>query len=358
MASADRSVDIVAFLSDHLREILKRRLRELAGLALLLLALLGVIALATWSVQDPSFSHATQKPIRNLLGYPGAIFSDLAMQLLGLASVLLLAPEALIGWRLLTHRPLGERWRGLVWILVALLAAGFASTLPVIGKWPLPAGLGGAFGDAMLRVPAIIAGGTLKGFSAAIAGLAFGLATLVTFLIAAWAPRDADVQKPARKARAAEPELAEEEDEEEPAEQNEQDERDRASAWLGMIVHALLSLKARLMLIFRRSASAASDARSRERQEPRFDRLGRVAAPGIADDGSEPEDDDEEEEEEEEPAPRRKSVAPKPLARKSSGGFVLPSVNLLAAQKASDRPTLPKEIIDANAAALESVLQD
>ena len=63
---------------------MRRRLSELAGLALLTLGLLGAIALATWSVQDPSLSHATQKPIHNLLGFPGAIFSDLAMQLLGL----------------------------------------------------------------------------------------------------------------------------------------------------------------------------------------------------------------------------------------------------------------------------------
>jgi len=96
MAAADRSLDIVAFVMDHFRDILRRRLRDLAGLALLTLALLGAIALATWSVQDPSLSHATQKQIHNLLGLPGAIFADLAMQLLGLASVLLLAPEALL----------------------------------------------------------------------------------------------------------------------------------------------------------------------------------------------------------------------------------------------------------------------
>src|SRR6476619_6262255 len=158
MPAADRSVDLVAFLSDHLRDILKRRLRELAGLSLLVLALLGAVALASWSVQDPSLSHATHRHIHNLLGYSGAIFSDLAMQLLGLASVLLLAPEALLGYRLFMHRPLGESWRGLVWILVTLLAAAFASCLPVIGSWPLPTGLGGVFGDALLRVPTIIAG--------------------------------------------------------------------------------------------------------------------------------------------------------------------------------------------------------
>ena len=88
MRAADRSLDVIAFVSEHFREIIRRRLSELAGLALIVLAVLGALALATWSVQDPSLSHATQKPIHNLLGFPGAIFSDLAMQLLGLAAIL------------------------------------------------------------------------------------------------------------------------------------------------------------------------------------------------------------------------------------------------------------------------------
>src|SRR6187399_3074511 len=117
MRAADRSLDVIAFVSEHFREIIRRRLSELAGLALITLALLGALALATWSVQDPSLSHATQKPIHNLLGYPGAIFSDLAMQLLGLAAILLLVPEALLGWRLLSHKTFGEKWRSLYRIL-------------------------------------------------------------------------------------------------------------------------------------------------------------------------------------------------------------------------------------------------
>ena len=98
MRAADRSFDVIAFVSEHFRDIIRRRLSELAGLALITLALLGAVALATWSVQDPSLSHATQQPIHNLLGFPGAIFSDLAMQLLGLASMLLLLPSDLIGY--------------------------------------------------------------------------------------------------------------------------------------------------------------------------------------------------------------------------------------------------------------------
>src|SRR5690606_1147107 len=150
MAASDRSLDALSFVTDHFRDIMRRRLSELAGLALLTLALLGAIALSTWSVQDPSLSHATQQPVQHLLGYPGAIFSDMAMQLLGLASVLLLAPEMLLGWRLLSHKPLGEKWRSLMWLAATFLGAAFASTLPVTASWPLPTGLGGVCGDALL----------------------------------------------------------------------------------------------------------------------------------------------------------------------------------------------------------------
>src|SRR5215813_11321103 len=191
MRAADRSLDIIAFVSEHFREIIRRRLSELAGLALIMLALLGALALATWSVQDPSLSHATQKPIHNLLGYPGAIFSDLAMQLLGLAAILLLVPEALLGWRLLSHKTFGEKWRSLFWILATFLGAAFASTLPHIGSWPLPTGLGGVAGDAMLRLPAMIVGGHVAGFARFILCGVFGLATAITLALATSAPRRA-----------------------------------------------------------------------------------------------------------------------------------------------------------------------
>ena len=67
---------------------MRRRLREIAGGALdRLMSLLATLALATWSVQDPSLSHATAAHVRNILGLPGAVVADLLMQLVGVASV-------------------------------------------------------------------------------------------------------------------------------------------------------------------------------------------------------------------------------------------------------------------------------
>ncbi len=92
----------------------------------------------------------------------------------------------------------------------------------------------------------------------------------------------------------------------------------------------------------------------RARTEPRLDELSRVTlAPDLEEDEVE-----EEEEEEDEPvaAPRKPRLAAKTPRQK--GGYVLPSLNLLTAPKASDRTTMSAEVIEANATALESVLGD
>src|ERR1700735_1559513 len=157
MSMIDRGLDGMALLSGHLGAMLRRRLRELGGIALISLAMMAALALATWSVHDPSLSHATDAPVHNLLGRPGAVGGGLMMQLLGLGSLGLLLPIGVWGYRLLGHRPLSrERLRVLFWLLGAVLAAAFASCLPRSTHWPLPSGLGGVVGDALLRLPAAL----------------------------------------------------------------------------------------------------------------------------------------------------------------------------------------------------------
>ena len=136
------------------REFPKRRAAEITGLA----ALAGVasltLALLTWSVSDPSLNHATSARIHNLLGAPGAIAADLVMQFIGLASVTLLAPPAFWGWSLLTKRRLERpRLKACLYLAGVIAAAGLASLLPAPGSWPLPTGLGGVVGDAVLTLP-------------------------------------------------------------------------------------------------------------------------------------------------------------------------------------------------------------
>jgi S-DNA-T family DNA segregation ATPase FtsK/SpoIIIE len=341
MSVMDRAFDL-SVLSEGIRAALWRRLKECAGLGLIGLVFLAAVALGTWSVQDPSLSHATDAKARNLLGYPGAIFADLMMQLVGLAAIAVLLPIAVWGWRLLTHRPLRhERWRLVAWLVAIVLAAAFAACIPRTPAWPLPSGLGGVAGDGMLRLPAWLAGGVLSApvrlGVATVAGLAGFVALLLAFGFG-WHDREQLREDAARRER------------------QDEERAERAAVSLGWIEHAWLSLKARYARLVGASpwgqgAQRAPAERVAPRLEPRFDpRFDDDAAPVVA-------LDDADEEEEDSPREKRKRSVPKPLARKS-GGYALPALNLLAAPRASDRATMSAELIQENGTALEGVLQD
>ncbi len=61
MPAIERVIPIVGHLPASMREVLARRLREFTGLGLIGLAGVAAAALMTWSVQDPSLSHATSR---------------------------------------------------------------------------------------------------------------------------------------------------------------------------------------------------------------------------------------------------------------------------------------------------------
>jgi S-DNA-T family DNA segregation ATPase FtsK/SpoIIIE len=348
MSMIERSIDGMAFLSGQLGAAFKRRLREAGGVALLSLAMMALLALLTWSVQDPSLSHATDRPVHNLLGRPGAIAADLMMQILGLGSLALILPILIWGYRLLGHRPLNrERLRVALWLGSTVLAAAFASCLPRTAHWPLPSGLGGVVGDAVLRLPAPLFGASLQTSHHLAAAIVFGVAMLLGFAAAAgfvWnAAGDDDGDD--EVGDALEPDADE-------------------SAWisLGFIAHHLLSLRARVALMFRRApplAPASGDSPvPRRRIEPRLVvDTGAPAKRPFAPAAAGADDDDEDDIE---PAPRaaRKPRAPAKPARRSADGYELPSLNLLSAPRANERATLSTEVIRENATALESVLGD
>src|SRR5215210_1431996 len=343
MQAIERVIPLVGQLPAAIREALARRLRELAGLSLIALSGVAAAALMTWSVQDPSLSHATSRAIRNITGYPGAIGADLLMQILGLGSIMLMLPVAVWGWRMLTHRTFDRQdLRIACWILCTAISAGFASCWPHGGAWPLPTGLGGVVGDALVRSPAVVFGppGFLYRLMLGSILLAAGIGT---FLIASgYGSRQAD-------------EAVEIDDDDAPADE----EEDGASVSLGWAFHAVMSAKARLWrlltLAYGWLVASAPAPRSFERQEPQLG--GRSPA------SSTPEDDeevDDEEEEDDEPAARapRKKAAPRAPARKSSDRFELPPVSVLSAPKASDRQPLSRSELDSNSRALEGVLGD
>jgi S-DNA-T family DNA segregation ATPase FtsK/SpoIIIE len=325
MSMIDRSLDGMAALSGHLGAVLQRRLREVGGTILISLAMMAALALGTWSVQDPSLSHATDAPVHNLLGMPGAVAADLMIQLLGLGSLALLLPIAVWGYRLLSHRRLShERLRVLLWLIGAVLTAAFASCLPHSPHWPLSSGLGGVIGDAVARLPISLLHAPLAGANRFAAAIALGIAALITFAGAAgaiWGKTPEDI------------------------EEEEASADDGEGGWisLGYLAHTLLSFRARLVRLFGRRQRTPMPSRHDlalrgRRIEPRFD--------------------DEAEDDATESAPRvRKPRAPK-APRRSNGGYVLPALELLTQPSKIGRATVSSEILQENATALEGVLAD
>ncbi|HZG30459.1 MAG TPA: DNA translocase FtsK [Ensifer sp.] len=129
------------------------------GIAIFASLALGVAAMSTWNVTDPSLSFATGKPATNILGYPGAVFADIIMQLYGLASVFALLPPLALSIALMLHRRINRfAQRFAAWFGGSILAAAAVGCIPPPITWPLPNGAGGVAGDLVLRLPALFAG--------------------------------------------------------------------------------------------------------------------------------------------------------------------------------------------------------
>jgi DNA segregation ATPase FtsK/SpoIIIE, S-DNA-T family len=133
-------------------DFILKRLSEMCGIALLLLAGLGALALITYAPTDPNFNHATDNPASNLLGIAGAHASDLLLQTVGFGSIALILGFVAWAWRITSHR--GLKWG---WIHVALLpfgvslSSGALAALPTAASWPLNAGYGGIVGEIIFN---------------------------------------------------------------------------------------------------------------------------------------------------------------------------------------------------------------
>ncbi|MCI0598891.1 MAG: DNA translocase FtsK [Beijerinckiaceae bacterium] len=244
----------IDFIPEPLRAFAIQRGAEIAGIALFCAAAATALALATWSVEDPSFNHATPGPVHNLLGAPGAVAADLIMQLFGLSSLAFLAPPSLWGWRLVTSRRLERvRSRLALWLTGGLCSAGLASLLPVTARWPLPTGLGGVLGDAILAIPHRLFAGHGAGilfFAAILAGGAIlCLSASITLRVYGSSDAGEDEEDSAPQYRSPAP-LAEDQDA--------AGEPGFALIVLGACIHAGLSLKAALArsLAFRPAPAA------------------------------------------------------------------------------------------------------
>lgn len=167
-------------IPDSVREFISRRLLESGGIVLIFGSLTILMALASWSAQDPSINFSSDLPVRNWLGKVGAIISDLLMQTVGIASISFALITLYWGWCLISRHRLSSVNLKVVCLLAGnLFLCAFLALLPVTDRWPLPVGLGGIVGDGILSVPKFIFGdGRLARFSVGIGFAALALLLL------------------------------------------------------------------------------------------------------------------------------------------------------------------------------------
>ena len=316
--------------SDMLRNGLKRFLFGLAGLALLVVMFALAAALLTYNTSDPSLNSAGGSDVRNLLGHTGSVVSDLLLQYLGVANLLLVTVLAAWGLQLLMNSRISRVLLRLALLPLAMLAlATGAALVPVPGFWPVQQGLGGAVGTTLSAA--------LLGQDTPLAAhprVTIGIVVLVGAAIAVWchglSPRLLGVvfwRVPAA-----------------------------AAAATGRALHALFERTTR------KPPKRTATVRRTRRREPVL----KKPAPAAAEDDSEAGS-----------APRRsasKRTAAKPDRKKPGSRkrrqqqpalelgpadqYQLPSIDLLARDTGKKQAETPAETLEANARLLEGVLQD
>lgn len=165
-----------------IRDRLVSAARRLGGVALLTAAVFVSLACAGFDPNDPSFTHATDAPVANWMGVPGAVVSDLLFQAFGHAVWLLPIAFLSLGVRLLLDKRLTWPWLPAVALPAALLlVSAYLATWPAgtLGGaeegWSLRTGMGGLVGDFLFMQlqPHLSAGayGWITGIGGAVAAL-------------------------------------------------------------------------------------------------------------------------------------------------------------------------------------------
>ena len=182
MAASPQTSGLVNLFPQGTGAFVRRRLAELAGLALVAAGAAGAVALFSFHAGDPSLNTASGDAVGNLLGRPGAVAADLGLQLFGVVAGLLPLVALAWGWTLMRARALPGLARRVALLLIAVLTLTLAMTpLDRPETWPLATGLGGVTGGfafdglarVMARVPVAVPGEWLGSAAAVIGTLSF-----------------------------------------------------------------------------------------------------------------------------------------------------------------------------------------
>ena len=164
---------------------IEKRGKELFGLALMLVGIMAVLLIASYTPDDPSWLSAHDAPVQNWMGRIGAAIAAPLYMVIGGGSWGIAIVVLAWGLRLTLHqgadRAVGRLIFAPIWI--ALLSI-YASTMVPDQDWSHRFGMGGLFGDTVLGTMfGVVPVGpslTLKLIALALAGPVIALGLFVT----------------------------------------------------------------------------------------------------------------------------------------------------------------------------------
>lgn len=348
-----------ADLIGYFRLFIAQRFSEIIGIAILIAVIAVVMALVTWSAQDPSLNQAINLPVNNIMGRPGAVLSDIMMQLFGLASLAFVAPAGFLGLRLLTIKQINFlRLRLFAWIIGALSTSAILAALPIFGTWPLPIGLGGIVGDAVLASLAAVPplhGVSLKPF------LMLSLGVFCVTGLAAGS--GVSLKRPQTRHWHDDQQNADDIEHNDDGDEEYTSNRvHRLRPFFSFLNRLIKSLFVRVVKLF--TSRAHDDLMPSSRLVRREPALNPGAFGAVGDDTDDVDDDEDESEEEDAPViERRKPRAPVKTAKAKKPNnqldlYLYPPASLLTETKKAPGPVMSSEALEANARRLEGVLDD
>ena len=75
-------------LAHNISSFIINRLIQLVGVILAFLSIFILLALLTYSAEDPNFVYSNNNEIQNIMGFQGSVVSDFLLQTMGLISFL------------------------------------------------------------------------------------------------------------------------------------------------------------------------------------------------------------------------------------------------------------------------------
>jgi S-DNA-T family DNA segregation ATPase FtsK/SpoIIIE len=87
-----------------------KRLNEVAGFVFLSFGITALLSLVSYRAQDPSWNTASEARPLNLVGYPGAYFSDLLFQTFGIGAFLLPPIVFVLAWKWVRSEAVEAAW--------------------------------------------------------------------------------------------------------------------------------------------------------------------------------------------------------------------------------------------------------